>query len=235
MDGIPRRFLGVVLGVALVSVACAAAGSPTPAVTGSPTPAATKAPPMTPAASPPAPTEMPATPPATAAIPETPPAPTVVPTARTSLPPFACARAVSQPGSVPIALMSGMTAVNDGASGRITFTFRPAGNVAAVPTVTVRPAKPPFTRDPSGLPLTVAGIQFLEIVLQGGTALDANLDATFDGPFDFALHGSPIVEVKRAGDFEAVSTFVVGLDAPACARILPPDGTGTLVIEIQSP
>jgi len=40
--------------------------------------------------------------------------------------------------------------------------------------------------------------------------------------------------VRRAGDFEAVSCWVVGLDGPPCVRILPPDGSSRLVIEIET-
>ena len=164
----------------------------------------------------------------------TPPQPTSVPTAGASLPAFVCGRAVTQAGSVPTALMSGFAAANASGVGRIEFTFRPNGNVAAVPDVTVAPADPPFTMDPSGLRLSVIGTAFFQIVLQGGTALDANMEPTFEGPFDAAPNGNPIVEVKRAGDFESVSTFIVGLDGPACVRILPPDGSSHLVIEIQA-
>jgi hypothetical protein len=164
----------------------------------------------------------------------TPPQPTSVPTDAASLPAFVCGQPVTRAGSVPTARMSGFAAANASGVGRIEFTFRPEGNVAAVPQVTVKPVDPPFTMDPSGLPLSVIGTAFLQVVLQGGTALDANMESTFAGPFDAAPNGSPIVEVKRAGDFEAVSTFIVGLDGPACIRILPPDGSSHLVIEIQA-
>jgi hypothetical protein len=164
----------------------------------------------------------------------TPPGPTLVPTPQVSLPAFACDTTVEQPGSVPIAYMKGLEVANGDVAGRIVFTFAPSGNVAATPDVTVRPVTPPFTMDPSGLPLEVKGNRFLQVVLQGGTALDASYEPTFEGPFDVTLDGSPIVEVKRAGDVEAVSTFIVGLDGPACVRILPPDGTSRLVIEVRS-
>jgi len=180
----------------------------------------------------PSPSSSGATPSPTASRP--PPGPTDVPTPGSSLPPFACGTTVRRPGSVPIALMSGMDVGNEAAGGRIAFTFRPAGNVAAVPEVEIRPVSPPFVKDPSGLPLEVRGTSFLQVVLRGGTALDANVEPTYGGPFDVAPDGSPIVEVKRAGDFEAVSTFVVGLDGPPCVRILPPDGTSRVVIEIET-
>jgi hypothetical protein len=151
-----------------------------------------------------------------------------------SPPPLACGETVRRPGSVPLALLTGVTVVNVGGTGRITFEFRSAGNVTATPDVEIRPAEPPFTRDPSGLPLEVAGTAFLAIVLQGGTALDADYNPTFEGPFDADPAGSPIVEVRRAGDFEAVSSWVVGLAGPPCVRILPPDGSSRLVIEIET-
>jgi len=164
---------------------------------------------------------------------QTPPAPTTVPTPVVSAPPFACGQAVGRPGTAPRAQIIDLAVANEAGVGRITFTFRRNGNVAAVPQVVIRPGTPPFTMDPSGLPLDVAGTAFLVITLQGGTALDENYEPTYEGPVDVAPGGSPIVELKRAGDFEAVSSWVVGLDGPACVRILPFDGSSRLVIEVR--
>jgi hypothetical protein len=186
-----------------------------------------------PTASPPAAPST-APPPTVTAVP-TPPAPTLVPTPAVSARPFTCGEPVGRPGTVPRAQIGGLSVVNAAGIGQITFTFLPNGNVAAVPQVTVRPATPPFSKDPSGLPLEVAGTAFLEIVLHGGTALDESYQPTYEGPVDFAPAGSPIVEMKRAGDFEAVSSWVVGLDGPPCVRILPFDGTSRLVIEVSTP
>lgn len=160
-------------------------------------------------------------------------APTSVPTLAVSPPPFACEGTVGRLGTVPIARISGFTVANEAGIGRVTFTFRPNGNVAALPQVEIRPGTPPFTKDPSGLPLDVAGTAFVVITLQGGTALDDDFNPTFEGPFDVAPGGRPIVEVKRAGDFEAVSSWVVGVSGSPCVRVLPFDGSGRLVIEIQ--
>ncbi len=181
---------------------------------------------VTACATPPAPTA-PATPTSTL------PAPTSVPTPAVSLPPFACGETVGQPGTVPIARISGIAVANEAGIGRITFTFHPNGNEAAIPQIEVRPARPPFTMDPSGLPLDIAGTAFVVITLHGGTALDEDYNPTYQGPFDFTRGGSPIVEVRRAGDFEAVSSWVVGLTGPPCVRILPFDGSSRLVIEIN--
>jgi len=149
-------------------------------------------------------------------------------------PPFDCAATLVRPGTVPLARIDAFSVANEAGIGRIRIGFRPEGNVAAVPRVDVRRGTPPFARDPSGLPLEVAGQAFLVITLHGGTALDADLRPTFGGSLDATPAGGPIVEVRHAGDFEAVSTWIVGLDAESCVRILPPDGSGTLVIEVSS-
>ncbi len=178
---------------------------------------------------------MPATPtPVPSPVPATLPVTTAVPTPGTSLPPFACGTTVGRPGTVPVARITGMSAANDASVGRITITFAGDGAAEALPEVEVRPAEPPFVQDPSDLPLEVAGSSFVSIVLTGGTALDADFNPTYAGPFDFRPGGSPIVEMARAGDFEAVSSFVVGLDGPPCVRIVPPDGSSRLVIELRS-
>jgi hypothetical protein len=208
---IPAALRGVTVLATLLLAACAAPAPTTPTT------------PTTPAPTLPAPT----TPAPTL------PAPTSVPTPAVSAPPFACEGTVGRPGTVPIARISGLTVANEAGIGRITFTFRPNGNVAALPQAEIRPGTPPFTKDPSGLPLDVAGTAFVVITLQGGTALDDDFNPTFEGPFDFTPGGSPIVEVRRAGDFEAVSSWVVGLTGLPCVRILPPDGSGRLVIEIR--
>lgn len=197
--------------------------------------AAPTATPAAPTATPAVPTATPAVPTATPAVPTaTPPAPTAVPTSLTSPPPFACGETVRRPGSVARAQIRGLEAVNEGDVGRVTITFEPAGNLAAVPEVEIRPAEPPFTLDPSGLPLEVPGTGFVAITLFGGTALDEDYNPTFEGPFDLDPAGGPLVALRRTGDFEAVAGFVAGLDGAPCVRVLPPDGTSRLVIELET-
>ncbi len=196
----------------LLAIACGAGPTPTPGP--SPTPAPTPTPLATPAPTPPVPTE--------------------VPTATASLPPFACGETIRRPGTVPLAYITGLEVANRDGVGRVTITFRAAGNVAAVPEVEIRPTEPPFTMDPSDLPLDVPGRGFVTLVLLGGTALDADFNPTFEGPVDIDVDGSPIRAIRRAGDWEAVSTFVVGLDGDPCVRVLPPDGTSRLVIELTT-
>lgn len=217
-----RRLPGLAIAALLVG-GCGTAGTPSPAAPES-TPAATATTAATSSAAP-TPTDTPLT---------TAPAPTQVPTSTATPAAFACSQPVSRPGTVPTARITGLTVADDAGIGRITFTFEPSGNVAAVPQVEIRPVDPPFTKDPSGLPLAVAGSKFLRLVLQGGTHLDENMNPTYAGPLEFTTGGTPIVEMKMAGDFEAVSTFIIGVDGPPCVRVRPFDGQSRVVIEVRS-
>ena len=165
----------------------------------------------------------------------TPPAPTTVPTPAVSAPPFACDETVGRPGTVPRG--PDQTACR--------WSMRPAsGGSLHVPPQ--RATSRPFPRSRSarrrrrsrGIRAACRsrspGPRSWRSSLHGGTALDESYEPTYEGPVDFAPAGSPIVEMKRAGDFEAVSSWVVGLDGPSCVRILPLDGTSRLVIEIST-
>ena len=88
-----------------------------------------------------------------------------------------------------------------------------------VPEYAVSHADPPFTRDPSGLPLEVEGSYFFSVVLQGASIVDEEFQPVYEGPTDFQADLVRIRHVVLGGDFEAVSTWVVGLEAPACVAV----------------
>lgn len=94
-----------------------------------------------------------------------------------------------------------------------------------LPDYAITSAVPPFTRDPSDLPLTVEGTAFFSVVFQGASIVDLEFQAVYKGPTDFKPNLTRIRHVALAGDFEAVSTWIVGLAAPAClaVRSFPPD------------
>ena len=94
-----------------------------------------------------------------------------------------------------------------------------------LPTYAITSAVPPFTRDPSGLPLTVEGKAFFSVVLQGASIVDEEFQPVYEGSTDFKPDLARIKHVVLAGDFEAVSTWIVGLAAPACLAVqaFPPD------------
>ena len=98
----------------------------------------------------------------------------------------------------------------------------------------VRVGTPPLTYDPSGLPMEVAGSDFLIFILRGGTGLTPNGRETYDGPTEFTPDYPLLVELEQAGDFEAQSEWVAGLSSPACIRVFTLTGPDRLVIDLAA-
>lgn len=78
-------------------------------------------------------------------------------------------------------------------------------------------AAPPFTRDPSGLPVVVAGTSFWRFVLTGvdGSALPPV-------ELDQARSGVIVGALRQTGDFEGVQTWIIGYNGPfagMCGRV----------------
>ena len=123
---------------------------------------------------------------------------------------------------------------------RIVFEFE-----KGIPALDVKVGKPPFTKDPSGLPLEVAGDVFLVFTLRGGTAVTPNGRVTYDGPTDFTPGFTPdhppLVQFVQAGDFEAQSEWVAGLTKPVgmtepdCIRVFALSDPDRLVIDLAAP
>lgn len=111
---------------------------------------------------------------------------------------------------------------------RVVFEFD-----GAVPEYILSQASPPYTEDPSGLPIEVAGDAAWQLVILGGTRVTPDYETTYDGPFDFERDFEKLVELVEAGDFEAVSTWYIGLSGESCARILTLDEPTRLVIDIE--
>jgi len=141
---------------------------------------------------------------------------------------FTCTLPVTDRGT---ATRSQITAVRVGTHedyDRITFQFD-----AGIPQYQVEAATPPFYADPSGLPLEVAGSAFWRISLIHGTKVTPDGVVTYSGPTDFVPGFSALVELKEGGDFEAVSTWYVGLTDTSCVRVLTLTDPDRLVIDIQ--
>jgi hypothetical protein len=152
-----------------------------------------------------------------------------------ALPSFDCALPASMPATVDRAQITDVRVGSHGAGAsgfdRITFEFEGAG----IPEVTLRSGKPPFTKDPSGLPLAVRGTSFLVLVLHGATAFTPEGTVTYSGPTDFTPGFPTLTEFTEAGDFEAVSEWVAGLTGPTCHRLFVLKKPTRLVIDIQPP
>jgi hypothetical protein len=85
-----------------------------------------------------------------------------------------------------------------------------------LPEYEITHVEPPFTSDPSGKPLSVQGVAFFSIVFHGASIVDEEFQPVYEGLTDLKPDLARIKEVVMAGDFEAVSTWIVGLAAPAC-------------------
>ena len=85
--------------------------------------------------------------------------------------------------------------------------------------------------------MDVPGRTFIEIVLRGGTKLDQDLNLVYDGPTRFDPEFPMLIALYEGGDFEAQSTWYLGLSGPACVRVMRLVGEGgspRLVIDVES-
>lgn len=113
---------------------------------------------------------------------------------------------------------------------RVVFEF-----ADGLPEITLDRATPPFTHDASGMPIEVTGSSFLRLTMRGGTKQTADNTSSYEGPTDFDPGFPTLVDLVEGGDFEAQSTWFVGLASEACVRVilLPDDGTARLVIDVE--
>jgi len=159
------------------------------------------------------PTATPTAPPSAPAAPALPPA---------TLPGFSCAQ---QYGGNGQATMS--TARVGAQSGYDRFVIEFNG---PVPQYDVAPlSSATFVRDPSGIPVTLAGSAGLEVTLRGAQA-----NGTYSGPTDQRPSGTAVLrEARQTGDFEGVVHWGLGLSRASCFRAFTLTGPSRLVIDIQ--
>ncbi len=194
-----RRFGAVVVAGLLIVAAC---GGPSPT------------------ASPPAPTPS-ASPTSTPAEPS--PSPSVAPASPASG--FACSFPVTVAGTAAGSVQAVPTAVRIGGhTGYDRIVFEYSGLVR--PTLEITAVSPPFVRDPSGLPMTVAGSSFLRFRLDGVRSGGA-------GRLTFLAKLPELTQLTRQGDFEAVQSWIAGLVKPGCVRIQELSGPTRIVVDLQ--
>ena len=87
------------------------------------------------------------------------------------------------------------------------------------PEISLDRATPPFTEDASGLPIDVEGTSFLRLTMRGGTKQTEDGTSSYDGPTDFDPAFPMLVDLTEGGDFEAQSTWYLGLNGEACPRV----------------
>jgi hypothetical protein len=141
---------------------------------------------------------------------------------------FDCSSPQSGAGTVARAQITDVRVGTHAAYDRVVFVL---GN--GIPEFTLEKATPPLLKDPSGLPLEVKGEAFWRLVMQGGTKLSPSGTLTYDGETDLKPSFPQLAELIEGGDFEAVSTWYLGLNSPSCVRVLALTAPSRLVIDIE--
>jgi hypothetical protein len=102
-----------------------------------------------------------------------------------------------------------------------------------VPEMSLDRAEPPYLQDASGIPLDVQGSSVLKLVMRNTTALTASGEISYDGPRDFDPGFPQLVDVVAGGDFEAMTTWYIGLSEEACVRAFSLTDPDRLVIDVE--
>jgi len=158
-------------------------------------------------------------------------APSVEPVPSEELGEFSCELPTVEGATTPRANITDVRVGTHANYDRVVFEFE-----QGLPEITLDRASPPFTQDASGLPIEVEGTSFLRLTMRGGTKQTEEGTSSYDGPTDFDPGFATLVDLIEGGDFEAQSTWYLGLGAEACVRVilLTDDGAPRLVIDVES-
>jgi hypothetical protein len=107
-----------------------------------------------------------------------------------------------------------------------------AGAPDGIPEYIVEVAHPPLTQDPSNQPMTVPGSHFLLIALLGATKYDESFNLRYTGPTRFDPDFPALAALYERGDFEATSTWYVGLKGEPCLHAFTLTNPMRLVVDI---
>ena len=144
--------------------------------------------------------------------------------------PFSCDLPVVEAATVALANITDVRVGTHAGYDRVVFEF-----ADGLPELTLDRATPPFTHDASGMPVEVKGDSFLRLTMRGGTKQTAEGTSSYDGPTDFDPAFPSLVDLVEGGDFEAQSTWYLGLAGEPCPRVmlLSDDGPPRLVIDVE--
>ncbi len=137
----------------------------------------------------------------------------------------------SEPPVGPIAYLTSVRAARHPGFDRVVFEFR-----GARPGFQVRYRARPVHEAGSGRVIQVDGTAVLEVGMAWAATAqisDGKLHRTYRGPSRVRPSGTPIVtEVVKAGDFEAVLTWVVGTRAHVPFRVFTLEDPSRLVVDL---
>ena len=118
---------------------------------------------------------------------------------------------------------------------RVVFQFRGGG----LPGYRVEYASPPFVEDGSGNPVSVAGNAFVVVRMEPASGFDLNTGEgvkVYTGPkrIDASSAGATMIkELVRTGDFEAVLTWTIGLDAKVPFLVTTAASPARLIVDFR--
>ena len=142
---------------------------------------------------------------------------------------FSCDLPVVEPATVPrtVNIVDVRVGTHDGFD-RVVFEF-----TDGTPEFTLDRATPPFAQDGSGNPIDVEGESFLRLTMRGGTKQMDDGTSSYNGSRDFDPGFPVLVDLVEGGDFEAQSTWYLGLTDEACVIVTLLEDAPRLVIDIE--
>jgi hypothetical protein len=157
--------------------------------------------------------------------------PSVEPIPSADLGSFSCDLPIVEDATVPLANITDVRIGSHPDSDRVVFEF-----TDGLPEITLDRATPPFSHDATGMPIEVDGSSFLRLTMRGGTKQTVDGTSSYDGPTDFDPAFATLIDLVEGGDFEAQSTWYLGLSDEGCVRVMQLVGEGgspRLVIDVE--
>jgi hypothetical protein len=145
-----------------------------------------------------------------------------------SLPPFACSPSVTIAATTDRAQITDVRVGTHDGFDRVVFEF-----ASGIPSTVIEAVLPPLYADPSGKELDVAGTAFLKVTMHGASKISPDGGGTYSGSTNFEPGFSQLVQLLEGGDFEAVSTWYLGLNRGGCIRVLTLADPSRLVIDVE--
>jgi hypothetical protein len=115
---------------------------------------------------------------------------------------------------------------------RVVFQFRTQG----LPGYRVEYVQPPLKEDGSGNPVDVAGNAFVVVRMEPASGFDVSSgegELVYKGPKRLA-GASVVKDVVRTGDFEAVLSWAIGLEAKVPFRVTTAPSPSRLIVDFKS-
>jgi len=145
-----------------------------------------------------------------------------------SLPPFACTPSITIAKTTDRAQIRDVRVGTHDGYDRVVFEF-----ANGVPDAVIEAVLPPFYADPSGLEVKVAGSAFLKVTMTYASKISPDGGVTYAGSTNFEPGFDRLAQLVEGGDFEAVSTWYLGLKGGGCIRVLTLADPSRIVIDIE--